>query len=281
MITHVINHFRAAPAQTHLTASTWLSATLASRSDHVAQVIIADGSTQPDRDLQELVASDPKIEHVHSGHQLTFAEGYNLGLSSVKTEWVTLSASDVYPNDAFFSELVAEIAKADEKVGCFIPRLTQSDLQAQEPSRLFGRKTRRTPLMTLNLNAFRTRLIRDELGGVPTIYSGNYNDVHLSQQLCRRGLETVLLTTVVVHYGSLTLSSGTSNVRAEKDFAAFSERNPSSVKVESLWHVRPSTFVSAPLARTILQVSEAAPRSIRRRTVSHALRCLVNLGAIR
>ena len=131
MFFHVIQHFSPPDAGSHVCASTLFSTALARQSSKVATVLVVDGSKVSDPvfagQVRELGA-----KYLHHGRQLSFAEGYNLGLAQSDQAWTVLSASDIYPSQELFEVFSGLCADPpDVRTGCVIPRLNRVDLGLQ------------------------------------------------------------------------------------------------------------------------------------------------------
>jgi GT2 family glycosyltransferase len=257
MFSVVINHYSGSGHSPHLAAASIFSAALSRRDPLVSEVLLVDGSTYPDDRLRNYV-QDMGCRYLHAGRRLSFAEGYNFGAAQASAEWVVLCASDVFPSLDCYGAIAAFIAKINvATVGCIIPRLSSSDLSFQK-SRLFSRHTCVVPIMTLNFNVMRTAYLAS-LGGIPGEYSGNYNDIELSIRLHDDRKCIYMLPVRCVHYGSLTLNSGISNVSAERDRASFAMRHPDLVESGSVWDLRVSSLMRPGLITMLLYVSKLFP----------------------
>lgn len=264
MFSVVINHYCDLDDAPQLAAASIFSAALSARDPLVREVLLVDGSLHPDLRLQRYV-EQIGVRYLHAGSRLSFAEGYNFGLSHASQEWVVLCASDVFPAlDCYrrFADFLASVSP--DTVGCLIPRLTTSDLPYQK-SRLFERRTCTVPVMTLNFNVFR-RAYLSAIGGVPTEYSGNYNDIELSVRIRRDGRHIFMLPVRCVHYGSLTLRSGGSNVSASRDLQAFAAHHPELLDYGSMWDLRLTSLLRPGLLTTLMHLSKLI-RAPRARTV--------------
>ena len=227
----VLNHFSVDGAS-HLRLSTLFAASLSLRDALVSNVTVVDGSPSVDEELRASVERIGGRYH-HEGRKLGFAEGYNIGAKLTSAKWLVLSASDIYPSLDLFQQALKAIETFGEEVGCIIPHLTKSDLPIQE-SRWYPQTTCSVPLMTLNLNVFR----RDtffELGGVPTEYSGAFNDVDLSIKILERGLKILMIPALCNHFGRLTWETSSSDYKYINDRETFSRKYPSFVDLGYFW----------------------------------------------
>jgi GT2 family glycosyltransferase len=257
MFSVVINHYCGQDHAPHLAAASIFSAALSVRDPWVKQVLLVDGSAQPDPTLQQY------IQHIggrylHAGRRLSFAEGYNHGLAQASEDWVVLCASDVFPSLDCYRQLAGFLSAIDnDTVGCVITRLTSSDLPYQK-SRLFAARTCTVPVMTLNFNVFRRSYLQ-AIGGVPVAYSGNYNDIELSIRIQRDGRRIYMLPIRCVHYGSLTLQTGGSNLSAEHDLQAFAAHHPDLLDYGSMWDLRITALLRPGVLTALLHLSKLSP----------------------
>jgi hypothetical protein len=257
MFSVVINHYSGGAYAPHLAAASIFSAALSRRDPLVKEVLLVDGSPNPDPKLQNYV-QDIGCQYLHAGHRLSFAEGYNLGASQASQEWVVLCASDVFPSLDCYSAICGFLSTISaDTVGCIIPRLTSSDLPYQK-SRFFTRHACTVPIMTLNFNVM-NRAYFNSIGGVPVQYSGNYNDIELSIRIHGDRRRIYMLPVRCVHYGSLTLQSGVSNVSANRDKDSFAARHPRLVDPGSIWDLRVAALMKPGLLPVLLYLSKLSP----------------------
>jgi GT2 family glycosyltransferase len=261
MFSYVINHYAPADGGEHLAASTAFAASLALRSELVAEVLVVDGSPRPDTSLQSRLEGT-KTTYLHLGAPLSFAEGYNAGLERASQEWVALSASDVYLNPSFLSEAKQLIESEPESIGCVVPRLSISALPAQQSS-FFSKHAVRLPLMTLNLNVFNVEYVKS-IGGIPDDFSGNYNDVLLSFRISRDRRQILMTKSRCVHYGSLTLSSGSTTTSLTKDRELWRLRYSDRFSPRALWQVDASALVHSRPRRVLLAAAQLLPARLAR-----------------
>jgi hypothetical protein len=257
MFSVVINHYSGQAYAPHLAGASIFSAALSVRDPLVKEVLLVDGSQSPDLKLQQYI-QDMGCQYLHAGRRLSFAEGYNLGLSQASQEWVVLCASDVFPTLDCYQAISEFLSKINvETVGCVIPRLSSSDLPYQK-SRFFTGYSCAVPIMTLNFNVLK-RSYLNSIGGVPGQYSGNYNDVELSMRIHEDRKRIYMLPIRCVHYGSLTLQTGGSNVSAERDIETFAARHPDMMDYGSMWDLRLTSLMEPGLLTVLLHLSKMAP----------------------
>lgn len=265
----VINHFRPRDGSSYIAASTLLSAALASNARQVNTVLVVDGSEQPDPDLERSLAR-VGARYLHAGRRLSFAEGYNLGLAQSDERWTILCASDVYPSLTIFDTLDTYLGDNNQhSIGCVIPMLSSSDLPIQQ-SRTKRLRPTEVPLMTLNFNMFETDYLRS-IGGIPERFSGNYNDVALCATLQRDGRPIIMVPDRCIHYGSMTLASGGSNVSWERDKKEFSIAFPELFRAGGLWQLDLRRFTTNPILRAVVSAAHILPARAGQKLVCEAM----------
>ncbi|MGD9471340.1 MAG: glycosyltransferase family 2 protein [Novosphingobium sp.] len=271
MFFYVINHFAPSGSARYLTASTLFAAALAVAARQVSSVLVVDGSEQPNRDLRTQLNA-LGVHYHHAGRTLTFAEGYNLGLSLSDQPWTILSASDVYPSQALF-DVLSSLCRSNpgQDIGCIIPQMNNVDLDLQSDRRGKLRKPIDLPLMTLNLNAFPTGYLRS-IGGVPEEFSGTYNDVILSLRMFKDKRRIVLAPVSCLHYGSLTLKSGASKVSFSKDMARFAANYPDIYLEGSVFSLDFGKFTRSWRLKLLAALVKLLPPVMRQRAAMHAMR---------
>lgn len=275
MFSIVINHYCGQMHAPQLAGASIFSAALSVRDPLVKEVLLVDGSAQPDARLQGYV-QDMGCRYLHAGRRLSFAEGYNLGASAASEDWVVLCASDVFPSLDCYRRIAEFLARVDqESIGCVITRLSNSDLPYQK-SRFFARRTCTVPVMTLNFNVF-SRAYLKAIGGVPEDYSGNYNDIELSVRIQRDRKRLYMLPIRCIHYGSLTLQSGSSNLSAQQDLHTFAAHHPELMDYGSMWDLRITSLLRPGLLRTLLHASRLCPTSYSRTVMTRWILRLVPL----
>ncbi len=275
MFSVVINHFCAVPGAVHLAAASIFSAALSRRAELVREVMVVDGSPRPDAAPRARL-EDMGCTYRHAGGRLSFAEGYNLGIAEASQEWVVLCASDVFPSLDCYDAIATFLARIDvASVGSIITRLSASDLPYQK-SRFFSGNVCAVPVLTLNFNVFRREYLT-AIGGVPEAFSGNYNDVELSIRIHQDRRRIYMLPIRCLHYGSLTLRSGGSDVSAQRDRATFAARYPELVDPGSMWDLRLTTLSPSALLTVLLQLARITPTHHARTRLTRGVLRLVPL----
>jgi GT2 family glycosyltransferase len=210
----------------------------------VTSVILVDGSKDVDKELCQYCVS-LGFTYKHTGKILSFAEGYNLGISLLKEDWVVTMASDiyVYPNTFYRFRQFIENHK-ELTIGCLIPHLSKCDFPLQTKGYAHSCYS---PLMTLNLNVF-PRSVFEKIGGISTEYTGNFNDVDTVLKLKQLGLNIFLVDTNASHYGRLTTQQG-SNTSTLADKNLFYSNFPALKSDNGLWNLRIDKFIKNPLLK--------------------------------
>lgn len=267
----VINHYRPTGSPAHLAAAALFSASLSANAPEVGAVEVVDGSPDPDPDL---AASLEKVGagYHHAGRRLSFSQGYNAGLARSTRPWTVLCASDVFPSQTIFATLcrtIDSVEDAETRLGCLIPLLTSADLRLQRLSRV-PRHGVDVPLMTLNFNAFPTAYLA-QVGGVPEEFGGCYNDVLLGRRMESDGRVIRLVPDRCLHYGSLTLSTGASDVSYLRDQRSLRERHPGLWRQDSLWNLRLEALSREPVVRALGKAAPLIPSRIRERAIDRLL----------
>ncbi len=257
MFSFIINHFDGSVPKPHLSASTLFAASLAKASPAVDEVIVVDGSAAANPCLQERCA-ELGARYLHAGRQLTFAEGYNAGAAVATASWLVFCASDVYVNNRTLDSIArATTTLPAERIGCLVPTLSYSALEMQRSTEASGRISI-VPLTTINCNVFEAGFFR-EIGGIPEVYSGNYNDVEIAIRIVERGRHIYQVDDPAVHYGSLTLAAGGSNARQDRDRETFHRQRPAYFSSAYAWNVDYRPLLSHPLARAINRLINLIP----------------------
>jgi len=275
MFSVVINHYSGGGRVPHLAGAVIFSAALSVKDPLVKEVFVVDGSPVPDPALRDYL-EQMGCQYLHAGRRLSFSEGYNFGASRASQEWVVLCASDVFPSLDCYAAVAGFLARIDpNSVGCVIPRLTSSDLPYQK-SRFFARWACSVPVMTLNFNVFHRGYLQ-AVGGVPTEYSGNYNDIELSIRIHKDGRRIYMLPVRCVHYGSLTLQTGNSSVSIADDKVTFRARHPDLLDRGSMWDLRVASLMKPGLIPTLLYISRLSPTEHSRSVITRWILRLVPL----
>jgi len=263
MFFHIINHFSPPGVGPHLEASTVFSASLAIRSPLVATVLVVDGSAHENPALAAALRGIG-AEYCHAGRALAFAEGFNFGIAHSDQPWTILCANDIYPAIEVFEQVWAAAKQGlDPAIGCVIPFLSYADLEFQEAWELAPLAPCTVPLMTLNFNAFPTDYLRS-IGGVPTEFSGAYNDVMMAFRIKQDGRRILMAQACCLHMTRLTLDSGTTMVDFEADFEHFAKSHPDLYLQEGYWDLDLAKFVTSRLPRFLAHLLRYVPKSRRR-----------------
>jgi GT2 family glycosyltransferase len=189
-------------------------ATLRRVPDDLLTIHVCDGSPEPDPQLATTLSASQAC-YLHAGRGLSFGETYNLGIEAVRTEHVVLLANDILISSVQVRRLVAEV-RGD--VACTIPYLTRSDYVAQT-----ARRSRVPPRcypasMTLNVNAFRSDVLRG-VGGVPEELSGCFNDAVMFQRLRNQGYRIALVNVGHVDHLRAITRLFSSDLNFDRDLA--------------------------------------------------------------
>lgn len=233
----VVNYYHQPGYPALVQSSARLALSCYQRDPLVTSLWLVDGSAEADGCFARW-CDNHGIQYLHAGHALTFAEAFNLGARHCQSDWIALSASDIYIPHGFFEGVQASLAElARESIGCLVPALSICDIPSQERC---GARVREVGLMSLNLNLFPAAVLR-AIGDVPEQYSGGYNDIAICLELKRRHLSIHQLPIKVLHYGKLTISQG-SNYAFQADQARFFEAHPELFSARSLCHLKLDRF---------------------------------------
>jgi glycosyltransferase involved in cell wall biosynthesis len=187
-------------------------------------IVLVDGSPLRDDFLSDCLKR-MGIEYLHAGRELTFSETYNYGISNTSNQIIVTMANDILITSSQLFQLAEEIS---DGVGCAIPYLTTSDFGAQRirertlpiPRRCFPSG------MTLNVNAF-SRKVLEQVGLIPEMMSGCFNDVILFIKMRELGYSIVLYNVdYVIHLGQQTLKTGKTSVSYKDDAKIFKKIYP-------------------------------------------------------
>ena len=216
----VINYYsRPSFSPAHRTATT-LCIQLLKENQGVDEIILVDGSQQPDLLIKEICDRE-NIGYLHLGRELTFAEGLNAGWKSLKQPYIGLSANDIFAPEDTIRTLLEVIKLPD--VGCVFPYLSYCDYPGQSYSVVRKPITCEPSTMTLNVNIFK-REVLEKIQGIDENFSGSYNDYVLMMGIRELGYRVVLVgNTRVFHLGRMTISKG-STYNWVKDMQIFKER---------------------------------------------------------
>ena len=183
----------------------------------VGRVILVDGSPQPDQNMEE-ICNQEGIDYLHTGKELTFAQGYNAGWKLLDEQYVGLIANDIFVPEDTIATLLNWIRIDD--VGCVFPYLSYSDYPGEIASFVRRPVTCEPTSMTLNINLFKRKVL-EEIKGIDEGYLGCFNDVIALMRMRERGYRVVLVgETRVVHIGQMTITKG-STYKKETDVARF------------------------------------------------------------
>jgi GT2 family glycosyltransferase len=219
----------------------------------VSSVWLVDGSAEPDEDFC-LWCQQNGIQYLHDGHSLTFSQAFNLGARHCQSDWIALSASDIYIPNGFFEQVQACLKNINNKpIGCLVPALSSCDIPSQERC---AARVRKVGMMSINLNLFPAYVLR-AIGGIPENYSGGYNDVDICLQLKRRNLEIYQLPILVLHYGKLTINQG-SDYAFKADQSQFFESHPELFCPKSLCNLKLDKFQRG-WKRLLFQLERSIP----------------------
>jgi len=184
----------------------------------VGRVVLVDGSNQPDSCIED-VCNREGIDYFHSGRELTFAQGYNIGWKLFDEPYVGLIANDILVPDGTTDKMLKWIRIHD--VGCVFPYLSYCDYPGQIDTFVRKPVTCEPTSMTLNFNLFKKSVL-EEIDGIDEKYLGCYNDVISLMRMRKLGYRVVLVGgTRAVHIGQMTIVQG-SNYKQEADVARFS-----------------------------------------------------------
>ena len=195
-------------------------------------IVLVDGSPIHDPFIEEQ-CEVLGIRSIHTDSNLTFAEGYNLGIEHSQGEYVCLMANDIYPTRDAFEKMFEWIAKPE--VGCSFPYLTTSDYPGQVSSFVRRAVTCEPTFMTLNINLFK-RSVLEEIGGLDRDFSGGYNDVDLLVKIRKLGYRVVLVgDTNAIHLGRMTISQGSNYKISARDHDLFVKKYPALAAKHGKW----------------------------------------------
>jgi hypothetical protein len=188
-------------------------------------MVLCDGSGFEDKRLSALSGINNFI-YLYSERQLTFPEGYNLGIDycigNSSSEYICLCANDIFPNRESLSKML-DAMKANTEVGCVIPYLDNSDLPIQRDRYL--KRKRYCKLMTLNMNLFRKTDL-EKIGKVPLYLSGCFNDFVMAHKLNKLGKKIVLCDGGKIFHLQRQTQSFQSKVSFDVDKTTFIQHHP-------------------------------------------------------
>lgn len=243
--------------------SALLSLQMLKDNDAVGTIILVDGSPHLDPFIKQN-CEELGIQHLHSGKELTFSQGYNLGWQTLKEQYVGLMASDIFPPKTTIATLLKWLERPD--VGCAFPYLTYCDYPGQMAGYVRRRVTCEPSAMTLNLNVFK-RDVLEAVGGIDEHYSGGYNDLILLMKIRELGFRVLLAgETRVNHLGQMTISQGTT-YKKDADIKRFSTEYRTFCAGHGKWKVKHwrRPLSCGPLLSVMWWLSQNAPHALLRR----------------
>lgn len=230
----VINYYWKPTFPKSFQLSTWVSLLSLQESGFDKNVVLVDGSPLHDKFIQSKCV-ELGIEYISFDKDLSYAEGFNIGVRHSKGDYICLMANDVYPSRDLIEKLYPWIIMQD--VGCVFPYLSSSDYTGQNPNFVRNPITCEPTLMTLNINLFK-RSVLEEVNGIDENYSGSYNDVILMAKIRNKGYRVIQVGgTYVNHLGKITISQG-SNYQKDLDFQRFSKEYPQYRAKHGKWQVK-------------------------------------------
>ena len=274
----VINHYWRPDHGPAGVASTLLAMGLLDRCPDVEEVVVVDASHGPTPGLAEACRAQG-AKYLHREGGLSFPAAFNAGFAVLKSRWLIAMCSDVYVHPETIEALRRFVERRGHRpIGCVVPYLNESDVHTQVTRRVTGaRFDARIPIMSTNLNVFPREALAAIGGGLPTQYSGCFNDIAMSIELRRRGLEVLIAgDATALHYGGLTRSQG-----SDVDFAADANRfradYPNLDDSGSLWGVALASQFDSRLLRFAWRLIAAGNRWLLRRGHRPAIEPLQHL----
>lgn len=228
----VVNYFwkESFPESFHL--STLVSLTCLLEAGLRENVVLVDGSPVPDPFIRSQ-CERMGIACLQSQNNLNFADGYNLGIKHLKSEYIGLMANDIFPSRDVFIKLFDWVSRPD--VGCAFPYLSTGDYPGQIAAFVSKPLTCEPTFMTLNLNLFK-RSVLEEIGGLDRDFSGGYNDVDLLVKIRKLGYRVVLVgDTNAIHLGRMTISQGSNYKISARDHDLFVKKYPALAAKHGKW----------------------------------------------
>lgn len=230
----VVNYYSRPSFSKHHRTITTLCLQSLKETSGLGEIVLVDGSTQSDQEIREICERE-MIKYIHTGSELSYSEGFNVGFHQLNEKYIGLVANDIMINQESFDNLWDWVKIPG--VGCAFPYLSFSDYPGQMP--FFVRKpvSCEPTCMTLNINLF-PRNVLEEIGGVDESYSGSYNDVIMLTKIRNSGYRVVLVgNTNVVHLGKTTITQG-SDYKKDEDFLRFSEEYPQFRAKHGKWQIK-------------------------------------------
>lgn len=202
----VVNYYWRPTYSESVRASAHLAISLLSNSPIIDRIILMDGSQKADNEIQKDCQKN-KVEYVHLGRELGFAEALNEGWKRLDTDFIGLMASDIYPTNETIILLVEALASPG--IGCVSPYLDFCDYPGQVASFVRNPITCEPTSISLNLNLIKKSVL-EAIGGIDEHYSGGYNDLIMLMKIRNMGQKVVFIgKTRTTHFGQATVSQGT------------------------------------------------------------------------
>lgn len=187
------------------------------------ELILVDGHANPDPHLSS-ICIELGYHYLQLGKTLSFAEGYNAGLSAARAPWRVLAANDIFVVAGW---LEAMLSTAEETRAWMVsPYLSSSDYPAQRIHQVLVQRTFVPEFLTLNLNLISPRCM-EMVGHLDEQFSGCFNDVDYALRIRQQGGEVAIAYCgEITHLGRGTL--GVSGVYAmyARDLPRFEAKWP-------------------------------------------------------
>ncbi len=230
----VVNYFWRPSFPKTIQLVTWSALLGLHNCDFIKNVVVVDGSPMPDPFIAE-ITNQLGYELLSPEGNLSFAEGFNAGINYLDNEYICLMANDVFPTKHFFEKCYQWIVLQD--VGCVFPYLSFSDYPGQMYSFVRKSITCEPTSMTLNLNIFKKKVLKD-IGGINEEFTGAYNDVIALMEIRNLGYRAILVgETKVNHIGKLSISEGTNYIIDGRDFRLFQSNYPNYIAKHGKWRL--------------------------------------------
>ncbi|NLN35159.1 MAG: glycosyltransferase family 2 protein [Candidatus Cloacimonetes bacterium] len=229
----VVNYYWRPTFSEYVRESARFAISMIESSSIVDRILLIDGSPIPDIEMQEVYRSK-KVQYLHLGKELGFAEALNEGWKRLDTEFIGLMASDVYPTPETLKLLVDVLTLPN--VGLVFPYLDFCDYPGQVSSFVRNPVSCEPSSMSLNLNLIKKKVL-EEIGGIDENYSGGYNDLILLMKIRKIGQKVILVgNTRTSHLGRATVSQGT-NFNMAIDNPRFSTEYPEYRTLYGPWNI--------------------------------------------
>jgi GT2 family glycosyltransferase len=185
---------------------------LVSRTVSQHSTVLIDGSGFRSERLAQL-CSRLGADYISSEKKLSFAEGYNLGLSHAEADWYALCASDVIVPHDWDAVMIREANRC--KADFCAPYLTTADYSAQIRHLSLRCGSFEPSSMTFNLNLISRRLL-ERIGSIDGQFSGCFNDIDYLMRARSAGFRAIICNAgQVVHLGRITVSVASSATYTE------------------------------------------------------------------